>query len=340
MPQNITQKELIMVFAMLLVYLLVGGCSSSETVPAEDGIKRDLVGRVVPLSLMFQVTFKSIDKFKSVHIVREKRDDDLFECDLEIDYQEDGKNVVPLNVYMVYRLIDSRWTVASVRGERRKIQTSKSEQGTISPITPETDASNNTNIILDKYSEMKLSNLRSDKQAIALGNKLFNEYCASCHEKDATGSKNGSSLRDDNWLFGGSAEAIQISIRNGRQLIMPPFEGIILNKQKVEEVATYVISLNANNASSSTSNAGKALYVENCSACHDASMREMIGAPNLGDDIWLAGRTIQDVISIINTGSNRQMPSAADLLVDIEPDRIDTAVRVLSSYVLTLNDIR
>lgn len=58
------------------------------------------------------------------------------------------------------------------------------------------------------------------------GQMKYNQFCIACHGLDGTGNPllGAPNLVDDIWLYGGSAEAVQASIANGRQGEMPAFD--------------------------------------------------------------------------------------------------------------------
>jgi cytochrome c oxidase cbb3-type subunit 3 len=49
-------------------------------------------------------------------------------------------------------------------------------------------------------------------------------------------------LTDDYWLYGGSQEAIETSIRNGRMGVMPAHKDL-LSPERIHVLAAYVYSL-------------------------------------------------------------------------------------------------
>jgi cytochrome c oxidase cbb3-type subunit 3 len=67
-------------------------------------------------------------------------------------------------------------------------------------------------------------------------------------------------------------------------------------------------------------------------ACHgaDAHGNQVLGAPNLADDIWLHGGDPESLRTSVAAGRQNQMPAHEALL---GPDR----VRLLAAYVLSLN---
>jgi cytochrome c oxidase cbb3-type subunit 3 len=83
----------------------------------------------------------------------------------------------------------------------------------------------------------------NDHAAIKEGNELFvGMNCAGCHSHGGGGM--GPPLRDDEWRYGGSMEAIVHTILNGRPNGMPSFKNRITPDQ-AWQLASYVKSLSA-----------------------------------------------------------------------------------------------
>lgn len=114
---------------------------------------------------------------------------------------------------------------------------------------------------------------------------LFGDRCAPCHGAGGAGNPGFPVLADDDWLYGGTIQAIQQTITNGRQGMMPAF-GSMLNDQQVNDLVQYVLSLSQKTGDHE---AGKALFTNyGCSGCHgeDGKGNQAMGAPNLTDAIW------------------------------------------------------
>ena len=77
--------------------------------------------------------------------------------------------------------------------------------------------------------------------------------------------------------------------------------------------------------------AGEKHFQTVCMACHgmDGKGNQMLGAPNLTDDIWLYGGSPADIRYTIINGRNGMMPAFDQLSVDKR--------RLLSAYVLGLS---
>ncbi len=125
------------------------------------------------------------------------------------------------------------------------------------------------------------------------GKPLFADNCAACHQTGGAGKRGfAPNLADDDWLYGGTYEKIQETISGGRHGYMPPF-GEALSGEQIAQLASYVLSLSGEQVDASQAEAGKALFhsetATGCYYCHgnDAKGRQVIGAPNLTDKIWL-----------------------------------------------------
>jgi cytochrome c oxidase cbb3-type subunit 3 len=79
-------------------------------------------------------------------------------------------------------------------------------------------------------------------------------------------------------------------------------------------------------------NAGKALFTTMCTACHgaDGKGNPIVGGPNLTDNIWLYGGSVNDIRETITNGRTNHMPAHLERLGD-------TKVRLLAAYVLSLS---
>ncbi|KMO29048.1 cytochrome-c oxidase, cbb3-type subunit III [Methylobacterium aquaticum] len=157
--------------------------------------------------------------------------------------------------------------------------------------------------------------------ALATGKAAFGDNCAACHGTAATGRTGYPNLQDDDWLWGGSldaiAQTIRVGIRSGhadtRAGEMPAFgrDGI-LKRDEVETVANYVLSLSGKAFAPSLSlEKGAALFAQNCAACHgeQAKGNPEMGASSLADAVWLYGSAPQEVVATIQGGRKGVMPT-------------------------------
>lgn len=179
-----------------------------------------------------------------------------------------------------------------------------------------------------QYAKMDAAALAADPKAMAIGERLFMNYCSQCHGSDARGGKGFPNLTDNDWLYGGTQDAIKESITNGRNGVMPPMAAAVGTSEDVANLAQYVLSLSGSPHDAVKATLGKEKFGA-CAACHGADGKGNIamGAPNLTDNIWLHGWGADAVIKMINEGKNNAMPGQSRLL---NADQI----HVLSAYVL------
>jgi cytochrome c oxidase cbb3-type subunit III len=158
---------------------------------------------------------------------------------------------------------------------------------------------------------LDLEQLAADRDAVAIGHRLYLDNCAACHGREGLGNHTvgAPDLTDADWLWGGDAETILTSILDGRNGVMPPLEGA-LGHNGVNDVAVYVVSRTGTRAPPEWIAAGKTRFDALCSACHGADGRgnPALGAPNLFDDAWLYGRSIASVEESVRKGRNGVMP--------------------------------
>lgn len=161
--------------------------------------------------------------------------------------------------------------------------------------------------------------------ATASGAAAFGTNCAPCHGRGAQGFKGYPNLNDDDWIWGGSIDAIHQTIAGGirsdaedtRMSAMPRF-GIekLLEDAQINDTAEYVLSLSGKSSDKEAAGRGQTIYAEQCAACHgeDAKGNQEMGAPNLTDAIWLYGGEKADVVQSIQTGRGGMMPQWANRL--------------------------
>ena len=188
--------------------------------------------------------------------------------------------------------------------------------------------------IYGPYTQLSAEALSKDAVAMAIGQRLFINNCATCHGSDARGSKGFPDLTDSDWLHGGSPAKIEETITLGRTGVMPPLAGAIGNAQDVSNVAHYVLSLSNTSYNSIAAYSGKQKFAV-CAACHgaDGKGNQALGAPNLADKVWLHGWGEAAITDIVTHGKTNVMPPQAGRMT---PDQI----HVLGSYVWSLSNAR
>ena len=78
-----------------------------------------------------------------------------------------------------------------------------------------------------RFTDMDISALSRDAEAMAAARNLFANNCATCHGSDAKGSKGFPNLTDNDWLYGGSGETLIETITRGREGTMPPMAAAV-----------------------------------------------------------------------------------------------------------------
>ena len=185
--------------------------------------------------------------------------------------------------------------------------------------------------IFDKFAAQDIETLSKDPEALAIGQKLFLNYCSQCHASDGGGSAGFPNLTDIAWLWGGTPEAIRTSIAEGRLGIMPPW-GAVLGEQGVKDVTHYVMSLSGMAADSIRAERGKEVFAKTCVACHgpEGKGNPAMGAPDLTDKDWLHGASEAQISETVAKGRTDQMPAHKDFL---SPAKI----HLLTAYVYSLS---
>ena len=91
---------------------------------------------------------------------------------------------------------------------------------------------------------LALNGLEHDAEMADEGKKIFGTVCMACHGVDGKGNQSmgAPNLTDNIWLYGGSREQIQHSVRGGRSNQMPAQKDK-LREDKIRLVAAYVYSL-------------------------------------------------------------------------------------------------
>ncbi len=186
--------------------------------------------------------------------------------------------------------------------------------------------------VFARYEGMDLPTMAADPDARLTGQRIYLNFCIGCHGSDARGAPGYPNLTDDDWLYGGHPDAILTSILNGRAGVMPAL-GAGLGEQGVNEVANYVYTLNGRTAPDpQAAAAGQAKYTALCGACHGPGGQGMqaLGAPNLTDDVWLYGGSVEEIAYGINNGRANRMPAHKDLLGEDK-------VRLVAAYIYGLS---
>lgn len=173
--------------------------------------------------------------------------------------------------------------------------------------------------------------LHQNRQAQQVGRRLFINHCSTCHGVAAQGAFGFPNLTDDEWIWGAGLDAVKHAIRSGRQAAMPGW-GAALGDAGVTNVSHHVLALagREHNAAAATEGAGQ--YQAFCVACHgpDGTGNPLLGAPDLTNDIWLYGSSLEQIAHTVRHGRNGNMPAHADILSEEK-------IHILAAYVTSLS---
>lgn len=166
-----------------------------------------------------------------------------------------------------------------------------------------------------RFEGKSVEELARDPDAKRIGARLFLNNCTACHASDARGGIGYPSLRDADWQWGGSAEAIVTTITDGRQGLMVGWEPTI-GKEGIDDLTQYVLQLAGRPARPEMAEKGKALFEQVCFSCHRLSGQgnPAIGGPNLTDDYWRWGSSEAAIRASIANGRQGVMPAHGEIL--------------------------
>jgi cytochrome c oxidase cbb3-type subunit 3 len=156
--------------------------------------------------------------------------------------------------------------------------------------------------------------------AMAQGQAIFGDNCATCHGQGGTGGKGYPNLRDDVWLWGGSLEQIQHTITYGVRTgekgagntIMPAFgRDQMLKDAQIDDLTEYVVALSHRPGNRPAVARATQLFADQCASCHGAEGKgdQTRGVPNLTDNEWLYGPGREDIRGQIFNGRGGVMPT-------------------------------
>lgn len=195
---------------------------------------------------------------------------------------------------------------------------------------------------LDRIASSDLAALAGDADlapfALAGGRAAFADNCAPCHGQGGAGRPGGFPvLADDDWIWGGTLDAIHQTILYGvrsghdetRASDMPRFGAdALLDREQIADTAEHVLSLSVRSEDAAAAKRGGVLFTENCAVCHgeDGQGIADVGAPDLADSLWLYGGDRASILASITSPHGGVMPAWTG--------RLDEAtIKMLALYV-------
>jgi cytochrome c oxidase cbb3-type subunit 3 len=192
--------------------------------------------------------------------------------------------------------------------------------------------------------------------AVNAGKAVFNTYCVQCHMREGQGNKAKGypTLSDNDWLYGGTMDAIVTTVTHGIRntadadarsvgLYMPAWSdhapaGAMadlatakLTDDQVGQVVNYVLKLSGQDHDEALATAGQQIFADNCAACHgdQATGNRDMGAPNLTDAIWMYGGDKATLMQTVMFGRGGVMPAWTGRLSEADIRSVATYVHGL-----------
>ena len=186
--------------------------------------------------------------------------------------------------------------------------------------------------IYEKFAAMDFEALARHPEANQLGKSLYASYCTTCHGSDARGAFGYPNLTDDNWLWGNSEQQIVATITQGRNSVMTPWAQVLGSDEAVNNMVRYVQSLSGIVEADASVVAAEMQFKTFCAACHmpTGTGNQLLGAPNLTDDVWLYSSSDEDIRYTIANGRDSMMPPHGELLGE-------NRTKILAAYVYSLS---
>ncbi|WP_084396677.1 cytochrome-c oxidase, cbb3-type subunit III [Henriciella aquimarina] len=191
-----------------------------------------------------------------------------------------------------------------------------------------------------------LSEIQTDRSlqqfAMAAGESAFGDNCATCHGAGGRGAKGYPTLADDVWLWSGTLDGIEQTIRHGirheedpetRFSAMPAFgrDGLLTTSQ-IDDVVSHVLLISGHDEVDEDAAArGADIFAAQCATCHgdEGKGDRSVGAPNLTDQNWQFGSEYRDIYNTVYNARNAHMPAWGERLDD-------ATIKSLAVYVHSL----
>ena len=176
--------------------------------------------------------------------------------------------------------------------------------------------------------------------ALAAGQSLFGDNCATCHGAGGSGFPGYPNLNDDAWIWGGSLEEIKQTLAYGRRSDHPQTTNTImlaygrdglLPADQIDDLVDYVLSLSGAEHSAEAALRAAPVYAQQCAVCHgvDGSGDRTQGAPDLTDAIWLFGGDRETIRESLWNGRAGVMPAWEGRLSEAEITALAVYVHAL-----------
>jgi len=158
-----------------------------------------------------------------------------------------------------------------------------------------------------------------------MGESIYLVQCSQCHGNTGDGLDG----RAQDFTTRMSKEQVLDAINNGSNQLgyaMGAMPAGMASGEQAEEIAVYV--------SGGMKGEQPASFAA-CSSCHGADGKgsQLVGAPNLTDDIWLYGGSSKQIEFTLKHGRNGKMPAHLEIL----GNNAEAKIHLLTTYVYSLS---
>jgi len=185
--------------------------------------------------------------------------------------------------------------------------------------------------VFDAYLQRDLPAVAADARARQIGARIFLNNCAQCHGSDARGARGFPNLTSEHSIWGATPEAIEASITEGREALMPAQIDNLGSRAAAIDVVNYVLSLSGAPHEGAPAARGRAGFLAVCAACHgeQAQGNPDIGVPSLAQGVWTYGSGPAAIMNAIEHGHHGIMPAHKDVLTRAQ-------IHLVAAYVYSL----
>jgi cytochrome c oxidase cbb3-type subunit III len=185
--------------------------------------------------------------------------------------------------------------------------------------------------MFDAFLKRDLVQVAADPRAHQIGERIFLNTCSPCHGSDARGGNGFPDLTREEKIWGSTPDAIETTITNGREGLMPPMAAAIGSADEVIDLANYVRSLSHSEHDAARAARGQPKFVV-CAACHgpEGKGTPQIGAPNISNAVLRYGSSVGAVVDAIEHGHHGVMPAHKDVLTPAQ-------IHLVAAYVYSLS---
>lgn len=187
--------------------------------------------------------------------------------------------------------------------------------------------------IFQRFAQLSVEELKQPEHAegLRIGQRLFANNCSVCHGVGGVGAHGFPNLTDNDWLYGGTEDAIKTSLHNGRNGAMPAWADV-LGEDGIRDMTHYVLALSNREHDAASAERAQPQFASLCAACHmpDGTGMHALGAPNLTNDIWLYGGSFEQIAHTLRHGRFGVMPAFTGLLSEDQ-------IHLVTAYVMSLD---